>query len=142
MKKYFKIFLFIFFAGILFNSCKKANFNSIDPNLVGGEWRTYFTNGNVGATVVFSGSDHIEFQDLANGSSKEDDIHAEGDAKYRNGMIIIGDSKFKIVEYPVRFDAIILDDMPDSTHWRMQLKRLGNYGIGESWSTPYTFYRK
>lgn len=143
MKYNFKILLFLGLAGVLLNSCKKADFSSVDPNLVG-NWRTYYTGSSSGSTIVFSDNrGYMEFKDYGDGSSREDDIICVGSAKFRNGIIKLKNNKFKIEEYPISFDTIIqVDAQLTQTHWRMKIKRAGSYGIGGNWNETQTYYRE
>ncbi len=146
MKKHFKILPAIILLSVLFNACKKdADFESIDPNLVGSIWRSYYTRTSTGASALFYLDDHMEYKDKADGSSIEDDVNLKGAANYKNGIIYLWDSKFKIEEYPIRFDTAISYDIQSiPTHWRMKMKRVGNRKRKPNWDEypSITFYRE
>ena len=143
MKIYFRIFLFVFLILSSFNSCKKkADFSDIDPNLPG-KWYTLRGSNSFGSNCEFSPDAHMNFNDYGDSGSGEDDVRREGEAKIKRGIIILGESHFKIEEYPMRFDTTVLYDIyPIHTHWKMTMSREGNYGFRGNWNNSITYYKE
>ncbi len=141
MKK--TLFIFILLISIVFNSCKKdADFSDIDPNLPG-KWYTLSGNNRSGSTSEFSVDSYMNFYDWADNSSIEDDVHREGEAKIKEGIIILGESRFEIQEYPIpHIDTVRFDIQNIPTTWRMKMRRAGNYGIGNKWNETITYYKE
>ena len=144
MQRPFYIPFVILLICVLSNSCRKdAEFYSLDPHLPG-EWRTDFIGAFSGSWVIFYDDDHMDFHDRADSGTGGDDVHRSGNAKHKKGILYLGESKFKIEEYPVAFDTIIHYDIQAiQTHWRMKMTRVGNRKMNPKWDEyhPITYYK-
>ena len=149
MKNNFKIIVAIIIVSLVLNSCKKdAQWSSIDPNLEGGKWHSAYTGVMRGSTLEFYSGNDILLTDKGDGSSGEDDTSGGGNAMYENDVIIAGRfnrNKFKIEEFPVRFDTVIVNDVYlVPTKWRMKIRwtRTSSKNINWNDAQLYTFYRE